>query len=184
MKIRTLITSLFLTTIAMPLFANPTVMSEIQQLAREKQRLTMEQTKLFHSQQLFNDKAFQELQMKLHQANKAYAEKRRNHPQLVELFKKSKVAQKAMIKAKANGDKAASNKATSDYTKARIEIEQKSATITELTEARKPVLEAGQALKAKQKELLLATSEGKEFNKKIEALENKMAELRQKMIKK
>lgn len=160
--------------------AHADIHQDIRKLAKEKRKLEQEIGELFRSKQLHKDAAYQKLEEELFLEQRAHSKLKRSHPELKALYETSDAAQKRSIKAKIDGDNAASKRHMTAYSKARMDLERKAASLPDLQKAQARLNQKGQALEQKRRALLAKTPEGKALVKKLESLDKKIAALREK----
>lgn len=155
---------------------------DIWKFSKEKAKLSREVSTMFREMKL-KDPELTTLQQKAYKASVTFTQTRQKHPDLKPLYKVSNAAQSQMIKAMTAKpkDEEAIKVARADYVEARKELEKVSQTIPELTELQQKAIDANDAVKVKESELLAATPEGKVLVDKIKALDVKIDALRKQM---
>lgn len=157
------------------------VKDEVREVAREKSKLSRQVGKLFRELKLNENEGYAALEKNAFEASQLFTKTRKAHPALKEAYAKSDAAQSRMVKASLARDKEAKKIAMDDYTTARMELESSAKKIPELTEVKTKAIEANEAVQEKKKELLATTPEGSALIGQINALEEKIIELRKKL---
>lgn len=156
---------------------------DIRQLVREKRKLIMEVGRTFNKLGLDQDEGYKKLEQEALDASRAYLKAVRTHPKLVEHNKKSDEAQENYIQAKMKKDDEAAKKYMREVTDTQMAKHKAAREIPELVELQKKGTAANNALTEKKIELLRGHEEGKELVGKIQAMEEKIAELQKKHMK-
>jgi|GEM_PF-2866460 len=178
MNLRPLIIVVLTCLFALPACAD--TKGDIWKLSKEKSKLTREMSSLFREQKI-EDEELDELSSKALSASVAFAQARKNHPDLKEQNKASSEAQSRMIKAMMAKDDAASKIAREEYVESQKVLAAASGKIPEIVELQNKAIEANNAVKVREQELLAATPEGKVLFDKIKALDVKIEALRKQL---
>lgn len=156
---------------------------KIYDLSREKSALTREALKLLRTHHVDpnKDPAYKAAQKKALLASQNFLKVRGAQPELKALLDESQKAMSDYMKASRSKDKSASKAAMKRYQNALREVQKKGRNIPAVVKAQKEAQEANKKAQQLKLQLIAQFPEGKNYLKKIDALDAKIAALQKKL---